>query len=138
MTQVAWPSLASHLQFYENYIQNRKDIYGDKFDDYQQILDSIDNMTTSEVLAKLGNSNLIGNNFLQVNVRLDEEIVNVVKEEPSTNWVTVLANVGGTLNFWLGITVFFIAELLEFVCYFAIAAIRKRNIVGQDAGTARD
>ena len=121
VTQVAWPSLTSHLEFYENYIQSRKDIYGDKFDLYQQILDSMDNMTTSEVLKTLELENLIGKNFLQVNVRLDEEIVNQVREKPSTTWVTVLANVGGTLNFWLGITVFFIAELLEFVCHFAIA-----------------
>ena len=54
VTQVAWPSLASHLQFYENYIQNRPDIYGDKFDIYQQILDSMDNMTTSAGIGEIG------------------------------------------------------------------------------------
>ena len=132
VTQVAWPSFTSHLEFYENYIQNRPDVYGDKFDIYQQILDSMDNMTTLEVLKTLELENLIGKNFLQVNVRLDEEIVNQVREKPSTTWVTVMANVGGTLNFWLGITVFFIAELLEFVCNFAIAAICKKSATVPD------
>ena len=64
-----------------------------------------------------------------MNVRLDEEIVNLERQKPSSTWDTVMANVAGTLNFWLGITVFFIAELVEILSHFLLVAIRKKRVI---------
>ena len=128
MSQVAWPSLTSQLEFFESYIQNNPTVYGQKFKAYQDILDRMKNMSTVETLRKLSELDLIGQNFLQLNIRLDREIVNIDTQKPSITWDTMMANVGGTLHFWLGITVLVIAEFAEVVFEEILEVYRKKNV----------
>ena len=111
-----WPGAPAVLEFYKTYIKPKPEIYREKFEQYQKILDSMSNMSTDDVLEELDNLNLIQKNFLQVNIRLDETIVHTEIQKPSVTWDTMMANVGGTLHFWLGITVLFLAEVAEVIC----------------------
>lgn len=113
MVTTKWPDASDHLAFYQKYIAPNKNIYGNKFDAYQRLLDRQVNLTTNQILSQVDEIGLISKNFLQVELEFVSEYVPLRTDNPVITWDTLFGNIGGTLNLWMGITVLFAAELLE-------------------------
>lgn len=109
-SEAVWPHEPSHLSFYEHMIQNQT--YGHKFKVYEEINEV---MKTQPVqgIRLLKNTTLIKRNFLQINVLLDNTELKLVKETEVFEPVNLIANIGGMLNLWIGVTYITLFELGE-------------------------
>ena len=112
-----WPHLSHQLAFYRRYIKGNTQTYQDHFSPYEQIdsADSSKSLPPNTILKKLANVTLIKNNFLKVNILQKYPTPYVMTDKPQMTWETLLANIGGCLSLWLGITVMTLAELAELV-----------------------
>ena len=112
-----WPHLSHQLALYRRYIKGKTQIYQDHFTSYEQI-DSDESsklLPPSTILNQLANLNLIRTNFLKGNIDLKYTTPYVMTDKPQMTSETMLANIGGCLSLWLGITVMTLAELAELV-----------------------
>jgi len=60
-------------------------------------------------------STLIGENFLQLNVVLKRNFPLVVEDKPAMTTQILMSNIGGVLSLWLGLTVMFFVEIIDFL-----------------------
>ena len=112
-----WPHLSHQLAFYRKYIRGNTQIYQDHFTPYENIdfADSSKSLPQSTILDQLANVGLIESNFLKVNILQKYPTPYVMTDQAQMTWETMLANIGGSLSLWLGITVMTLAEVAEFI-----------------------
>lgn len=129
VSQLRWPHKPRQLPFYQKYIRSSPNIYRNRFDRYGELLReyTAGNLSTDAVMDTLEQTGLIEKNFLQLNVYFDTEIVHMQEDTAATTWETLMSNIGGALNLWLGVTVLFAAELIE-LTYDLFVAYRSRNM----------
>jgi hypothetical protein len=75
-----------------------------------------------EMVARFSQLNLIQRNFIQLNFVLKSQHPYVTADKPAMTADSLLSNVGGSLSLWLGMTVMFAFEVIEFV--YTIVSIR--------------
>lgn len=122
-----WPDPLYQLSFYKQYIQNNTR-YGAKFSAYEDILRSSANGTGEDTLRQIKSLRLIEDNFVRVTIMFSMETYQVLTDTGAITWDTLVANLGGTFNLWLGISVSTVAEIIELLYSILIAACRKRKI----------
>lgn len=122
-----WPDPLYQLSFYKQYIQNNTR-YGTKFSVYDDILRSSENGTGEETLQQIKNLHLIEDNFARISIMFSMETYQVLTDTGAITWDTLVANLGGTFNLWLGISVSTFAEIIELIYSILIATCRKRKI----------
>jgi len=110
---VDWPNIPNQLAFYNKYIKPHPEIYGNKFDVYGEVQEQLNNITTEQFVAKMESISLIRDNFVQVNIKYLKPYYHLLTDISSVTWDTLFANVGGTLNLWMGVTIMFAAEIVE-------------------------
>jgi amiloride-sensitive sodium channel subunit alpha len=67
------------------------------------------------MVRRLDQLDLIPRNFIQVNLVLNSQNPETVAEKPALSAEGMLSNVGGSLSLWLGMTVMFVFEIVEFI-----------------------
>jgi len=112
---VDWPGSASTLAFYSEYIQPFPQVYGNKFGAYGELQKRVGNMTPHDSVAQIKSINLIPKNFIQLNIAFLTQNYQVNADMAAVGWETLFSNLGGALNLWMGITILFAAEVIEFL-----------------------
>lgn len=129
----SWPNPANQLAFYEKYIKPHPELYGDKFDEYGDILEDMTNVTIDKTLDRIDSVGLIRNNFLQLTVQMKGQSVRYNDDIPAITWDTLFSNIGGVLNLWLGITILVIAEIVELMFHILTLYLNKMTDYIEDA-----
>ncbi|CAB4008755.1 degenerin deg-1-like [Paramuricea clavata] len=70
-------------------------------------------------------------NMLQLNVFFNELNYEKIEEQFSYGTINLLADVGGQLGLWIGISVITVCELLELIVMFFAVCIKKINAVSE-------
>jgi len=122
-----WPQLSKQLSFYDHYLQNFSD-----FSVYEEIAQAkaSGNHSSEEILERLRRLTLIQENFLQIFVRFDQRIINLVTEVPAITWETLASNLGGSFNLWLGISVPTAAEIIELIYSMVMIWLKRKKPEG--------
>ena len=115
VTSAPWPHISQQMAFYKSYIKSNPNIYGNKFDAYEEVLNSSRNQSETQIMNRLRNINLIRDNFLQLKFVLKSRIPFVLVDQPLMNANSMISSIGGSLSLWLGITVMTFAEVIEFI-----------------------
>jgi len=131
-----WPNPSNQLAFYDKYIKPNPQIYGNQFDAYGELEAQSVNMTTEEIVNQIESINFIPQNFMQLNVRFLTENYKNNDDLPAVGWETLFSNLGGTLNLWMGITVLFAAEVVEFLFY--VASMYFTKVVEHEVSKSHD
>src|SRR6218665_162369 len=122
-----WPNIHYYLAFYDIYIRN-DDRYREKFMAYEKVLNNSNGQSDAETIEELRKLKLIEENFLQVTVKMNMRQVQLVKDIPLVSWNTLISNLGGSLNLWLGVSIMTAAEIIELIYFLIkIAMTRKEN-----------
>ncbi len=117
-----WPGESYQLHFYDKYIHGRP--YAHRFQMYAKLANqarvaryynNYSHEFLEEIHDKLRSTDLMARNFAQLNVFFDKSMVTELKDEESITVPTLLANVGGSLNLWIGITFCTLVELVDLV-----------------------
>jgi len=109
-----WPNIHYNLAFYDVYIRN-DDRYREKFMAYENIFNNSDGQSDAETIEELRKLKLIEENFLQVTVKMNMRQVQLVKDIPAVSWNTLISNLGGSFNLWLGVSIMTAAEIIELI-----------------------
>ncbi len=109
-----WPNPRYHLSFYKQLIEKNV-LYGSKFSAYEEILKNAENQTDEETLQQIKSLRLIEDNFLQVLIVFSEDTIQEFTDSAAITWDTLVANLGGSFNLWLGICVPTFAEIIELI-----------------------
>jgi hypothetical protein len=67
------------------------------------------------MVAQFDRLNLIQKNFIQLNFVMKHQNPYVITDKPAMTADGLLSNVGGSLSLWLGMTVMFVFEIVEFI-----------------------
>ena len=128
-TTSQWPHKPYQLKFYKNYIRSNIGRYGGKFDAYEPILAAFEKANQSDVvsLRQLDNLTLIEDNFIHLTVFFPQMKVTTTTQQLTITWHQIVSSVGGALNFWAGISIVFVAELVELVYYLATSRRQART-----------
>ena len=121
-----WPNPLYHLSFYKQYIQNNVH-YGSKFSTYEEILKNAENQTDEETIKQIKSLRLIEDNFLEVLITFSEETIQEFTDSAAITWDTLVANLGGSFNLWLGICVPTFAEIIELIYSLLVIVCCKRK-----------
>ena len=117
-----WPGESYQLHFYDKYIAGKP--YAKRFQMYgvlaneariARIYNNYSLEFLGEIHDKLRKTELMSRNFAQLNVYFDKAMVTELKDEESITVPTLLANVGGSLNLWIGITFCTLIELIDLI-----------------------
>ena len=124
-----WPHLSHQLALYRRYIKGNTQIYQDHFSPYEQIYsdEGSKSLPPNTISNQLANLDLIRNNFLKVNILQKYPTPYVMTDKPQMTWETMLANIGGSLSLWLGITVMTLAELAELAYSVVLFCYEKKK-----------
>src|SRR6218665_859945 len=121
-----WPNPLYHLSFYKQFIQEN-DLYGNKFSAYEEILKNIGNQTDEETVNQIKSLRLIEDNFLEVLIMFSDETIEELTDSAAITWDTLVANLGGSFNLWLGICVPTVAEIIELIYSLLVMVCCKRE-----------
>ena len=119
-----WPNPSYHLSFYKQFIQKNV-LYGSKFSAYEEIMKNSENQT--ETLQQIKSLRLIEDNFLQVLMIFSEDTFQEFTDSAAITWATLVANLGGSFNLWLGICVPTVAEIIELIYSLLVIVCCKRK-----------
>ncbi len=129
MSQSTWPSVPPSQDFYQTFIQNRPYSHYFPSNLFMENLNMSDN---NSVLTATYASMYIRNNFMKVNVRLANQKYDIVKDVPKTTFEGLFSALGGALNFWIGITVILIVEMIDLVVTIVIWMWKDRTRLAKD------
>ena len=126
ISSASWPHIYYHMAFYERFLMNRSDIYGDKFAVYEDLWKKATTFDSNDGLNKYVSSehdltdrvqriDLIGRNFLQVTVKFDDRKPFVLTDTAKYTWDSVLGLFGGTVGLWSGLSIMAAVELIDLV-----------------------
>ena len=127
VTSAPWPHISQQMAFYKSYIKSNPNIYGNRFDAYEEVLNSSGNQSDTQIMNRLRNINLIRDNFLQLKFVLKSRIPFVLVDQPLMNANSMISSIGGSLSLWLGITVMTFAEVIEFIYTLLVCCYKKQN-----------
>ena len=102
-----WPPDPFGYDFYDEFIRNKS--YTWQYD-YLPDLVRLPNVRLSEILHS---REVVSRNFLRVDIYLGSAKVDVFEDVPTLTLVTLISNLGGTLNLFAGITIVIIVEILD-------------------------
>ena len=71
--------------------------------EYEKILNNSNGQSDAEAIEELRESKLVVENFLQVTVKMNLRHVQLVKDFSAVSWNTLISNLNGSLNLWLGV-----------------------------------
>ena len=125
ITHAKWPHESYQLPFYEKYIQNTP--LEEKFWQYGELVRMKEAGNLSAVRKGLQEVDLIGQNFLQLNFYIDERSTTELRDIAATTIGTIVANLGGIMNLWAGITFYTLFELIELAFYSLRNAMTRRT-----------
>lgn len=125
VTSAPWPHPSIQLVFYNEYIADRSDIFGDRFNAYVNL--SNQSKDDADKIKELRQMTSLQDNFIQLNVIFDRYTPMSLKESPSMTSDNMLSLIGGALSLWLGITVMTAVECVQFVLELIAAMQRKGN-----------
>ena len=117
-----WPRTSHLRSFYKHYIADKP--YKDRF----SILENI-SMTKSSFEDILTAESLVRGNFVKISMTMKGSRYTELKDIVKTDLPGLMSQLGGILNLYSGITVFFIIEILE--CFYRILT----NCSGNDQVT---
>ncbi len=110
VSSVRWPRPYMFPSFYASTIQNK---------DYASRFSALNKDCTNDGLCstidKLNQQYLIENNFAKVNVILGSDMHVTYEDNVKVSRESFLAQLGGVLNLWSGITLVVIIEVLEYI-----------------------
>ncbi len=89
----------------------------------------IDNHKT-DLFQKIKVNNLIKDNFLQIIVIFDSDIITSLIDKPAVTIESLIGSMGGTLNLWIGISFVTIVEVIEVIfslCRLVVYAIKEKK-----------
>ena len=115
-SQARWPHEASHISFYNAFIRGKS--FQEKFAGYQEIMPKMTDGKEAEAYDELKQIDLIHRNYLQINIYMDNSELKRIEETEVFEPINLMANVGGMLNLWIGITFITIFEVAE--CLFLL------------------
>ncbi len=136
-----WPAESYQLHFYDKYIAGKT--YEQHFAVYKNLSDRArkarfyKNYTEEfmrEIHAQLKATDIMARNFAQLNVYFDKLMLTMLDDEESISVATLLSNVGGSLNLWIGITFCTIIELIDLLYRILCHNHGNRNISSQGQG----
>ena len=105
VTHSTWPS--GHLKsFYRKIIANRP--YATH---YRALVDDSDTNFTD--LGQLKAERLVRQHFLKLQLLMDRNTIMEYTDQPQLSFIGYLSQLGGALNFWAGITVVVVIEMVE-------------------------
>ncbi len=110
VSSVRWPRPEMYPSFFANTIQDKD--YGTRFTALQKDCTEDESCTLME---KLNQQYLIENNFAKVNVVLGNNMHVTYEDTVKVSWDSLMAQLGGVLNLWSGITLVVIIEVLEYI-----------------------
>ena len=125
ITHAKWPHESYQLAFYEKYIQNTP--LEEKFWQYAELIRMKEAGNLSAVRKGLQEVDLISQHFLQLNFQIDERSTTELRDMAATTIGTILANLGGIMNLWAGITFYTLFELIELAFYSLRNAMTRRT-----------
>ena len=134
VTSAPWPHISQQMAFYKSYIQTNPNIYGNRFDAYEEVLNSSRNQSETQIMNRLRNINLIRDNFLQLKFVLKSRIPFVLVDQPLINVNSMISSIGGSLSLRLGITVMTFAEVIEFVYTLLVCCYKKQTTLNRPEG----
>ena len=134
VTSAPWPHISQQMAFYKSYIKSNPSIYGNRFDAYEEVLNSSENQSETQIMNRLRNINLIRDNFLHLKFVLKSRIPFVLVDQPLVNANSMISSIGGSLSLWLGITVMTFAEVIEFIYTLLVYCYEKQNTSNRPLG----
>ena len=126
ITQTTWPHESHQLAFWNEHI--RGTAAERHFETYRLLYEYWDLYGDDETIYdELRNLDLISRNYLQLNFMFEEKAVTHLDETPSVSIENMLANIGGLMNLWAGITFYTLFELFELAYYLLRNRIANRS-----------
>ena len=118
VTQAPWPHESHHLSFYDLYIYHRVSDWR-RFSVY-------DNIFVNGTYEDLHKTHLIERNFLQINIRLTYGI-NSIKDTVKITPVSLVGNLGGILNLWIGFTFVTVVEICDLIYQVVMTRAQRKK-----------
>ena len=119
VSQATWPHESYHLSFYDTYIFHR-------ISDWQRFV-IYNNIFMNGSYEDLYDTHLIQRNFLQVNIKLTYGMNNV-KDSVKITTVSLVGNLGGILNLWIGFTFVTVVEICDLIYQVIVARTRQLKL----------
>ena len=105
-----WPWKSHLVAFYNRYIMDKP--YAKRFNVYEDIKETM-KINMSKAKEDLGKIHLIEDNFVHLKIHYRNTLVTTIKTSAKQDMASLLSSIGGALNFYCGITVILLVELLE-------------------------
>ena len=129
-----WPVKSHIIAFYNQFIASRP--YADKFQIYSQIYDMMQANET-EAMQTLSNSRLIEDNFIHVRINFEAREVLAVRASQKYTVVNLLSAIGGAFNFYSGITVIILMEIVEMILMMICGKNQQQKRVDKQTQTCK-
>jgi len=115
-SSATWPQISSLASIFDTY--KEQPLFGKKFNRYYTLLKLIIDEKTVEardLLQELDKEGLIQHSFLQLNVKFDHSTFNEINDVVAFSRDAMIAQIGGVMSLWLGVTVMLLFEVCEFI-----------------------
>ena len=112
-----WPAHRQYENFYESYVLNRDDRH--RLKAYQMLGDVI---KTNQTFAE---KELMYQGVARLNVYFGTSDVLMSQENASFSLAALISDIGGSLGFWLGMSLLSVIEFLHFFIRLSALAVRK-------------
>ena len=121
-----WPPQVFRQEFYESHIANRP--YESHYEHMRSII--FGNVTGGETPNMAEYRNLIRSNFLRVDIDRKEDNYILNADIPATSFSAFIADLGGMMNIFAGITFWVFVEIVEycFTLCFSKSSIRTMSV----------
>ena len=107
-----WPSKSHVLGVYETYIKGSPQEH--LFSVYEPLI-TMAKVNESEALKELEKISLIEDNYVRLRFQFKNNVLTAVSTKKKYDLVSLLSRIGGTINFYSGITMLLAIELLELI-----------------------
>ena len=107
-----WPQQAYQLAFYKQYISNLDIEYLNHFSDFEKAEEIMD-QNEEGGFEELDKIDSLSKNFIKTRIFYPEYHIRYVTDSHKYSMASFLGNFGGILNFYCGITVIVLVEILE-------------------------
>ena len=86
----------------------------EKFEAYSSVL-QLFNSNISAAKKQVGKMTLIPENFIKFSLVQNQDDVRYIEDEEEYPLATLLANIGGAMSLWIGLTLMVLVEFFEFI-----------------------
>ena len=123
-----WPENTYQMAFYKKYMNSKGDKIPIEDDNYKDINDMM-NQNESKGMERLIESGLVKDNFIKIRIFFPNYDTVNITDTPKYTTQSFLGSLGGILNFYSGITMFFLVELLEILYNLLKHMLRPQRIM---------